>query len=131
MKFSLIISDGSHPCSTAPLQGPAEVCFEKAAKLQVQGVQLTLDSPARYPLELIQSLMEKTGLAVSALRQERFTQDGDAVSGAEMKNAAESRGKPAGTAFLRERTWRALAHHRCRSGAFVRCPKRAPLLSSI
>ena len=49
MKFSLIISDGSHPCSTAPLQGPAEVCFEKAAKLQVQGVQLTLDSPARYP----------------------------------------------------------------------------------
>ena len=55
MKFSLIISDGSHPCSTAPLQGPAEVCFEKAAKLQVQGVQLTLDSPARYPLELIQS----------------------------------------------------------------------------
>lgn len=67
MKFSLIISDGSHPCSTAPLQGPAEVCFEKAAKLQVQGVQLTLDSPARYPLELIQSLMEKTGLAVSGL----------------------------------------------------------------
>lgn len=67
MKLSVIISDGTFSCATAPLQGDYETVIRHAAKIGFDAVQLTVNRPQDIDTALINRLTSKYGLTVSAI----------------------------------------------------------------
>jgi sugar phosphate isomerase/epimerase len=77
MKYAVIISDGTFPCNTAPLQGPLEDCFRRAAELGFDGVQLTVKDPQELDPAELNALCRQYGLCVSGLATGQiYTKDG-------------------------------------------------------
>lgn len=77
MKYAVIISDGTFPCNTAPLQGPLEDCFRRAAELGFDGVQLTVKDPQEVDPAELNALCRQYGLCVSGLATGQiYTKDG-------------------------------------------------------
>lgn len=86
MKTSVIISDGTFPCSTAPLQGNYRELFPAAAQIGYDAVQLTVNRPEDVDVSLLRSLMQAHGLSVSALA----TGMGYTVDGLSLGSGSES-----------------------------------------
>lgn len=77
MKTSVIIADGTFPCTTAPLQGPYEETIRMAAQIGYDAVQLTLNRPSEVEPSEILKLAARYGVKVSALATGRgYTVDG-------------------------------------------------------
>lgn len=67
MRASVIIADGTFPCTTAPLQGSLEDTLKKAAEIGYDAIQLTVNHPSEIEVNKIRQLKARYGLAVSAL----------------------------------------------------------------
>lgn len=72
MKLSLVISDGTFPCNTAPVQGSTREAFRAAAKAGFDAVQLTLMDPSEANAEELLSLCREYRLGISAIATGRI-----------------------------------------------------------
>ena len=81
MKTSIVISDGTFPCDTAPLQGPLEVVAREAAALGFDALQLTVNRPEELNPASIKAEIEKYGLSISGFATGRgYSVDGLSLS---------------------------------------------------
>lgn len=67
MKTSVIIANGTFPCTTAPLQGPYTQVLKQAADIGFDAVQLTVNRPEEIAVPALRALTAQYGLYVSAI----------------------------------------------------------------
>lgn len=67
MKTSVVISNGTFPCSTAPLQGSLGEVAQQAAAIGFDALQLTASGPAELPVPAVQEAIRPLGLSISGI----------------------------------------------------------------
>lgn len=67
MKTSVVVSNGTFPCSTAPLQGALPEVAQQASAIGFDALQLTASGPAELPIAGIQEAIRPFGLSVSGI----------------------------------------------------------------
>ncbi|MBR3008052.1 MAG: hypothetical protein IKH70_05560, partial [Stomatobaculum sp.] len=72
MKYIATVTDGSFPTNSAVIQASVPEAFAMAKTAGYDGVQLTIRDTTDYDIDELQSLMNETGLAVTALATGRI-----------------------------------------------------------
>ena len=67
MKTSVVVSNGTFPCSTAPLQGSLQEAAQQAASIGFDALQLTASGPAELDIAATQEAVRPFGLSISGI----------------------------------------------------------------
>ena len=72
LQYSVVISDGTFPCDTAPIQGTLGDCFSRAREAGFDAVQLTARKPSELRADELRALMDAYGLRITAIATGRM-----------------------------------------------------------
>ncbi len=67
MQICVVVSDGSFPSVTAPLQGPVEKTFRQAAEIGFNAVQLTVNRPSEVDIQAVIKSADQFKLNVASI----------------------------------------------------------------
>ena len=67
MKTSVVISDGTFPCSTAPLQGDLTAVAQTASQIGFDALQLTVRDPEKLDIPAVLEITRRFGLGISGI----------------------------------------------------------------
>lgn len=85
MRNSVVIAESGYNGKTAPLIGEYEKILPLAKEIGYEAIQLSVNRPAEQPVDVLQKLLDNTGLAISSIATGMgYTQDGLSICHADV-----------------------------------------------